>query len=132
MADKSENKNNISALNFLCSLRISSSAQRWHENRSSSLWSHAFFVKKSSLSAILSPMGIYGVNTQEKRVARHEIEASPCWRSLLHHVLVIVVTSPRQPHLSTGGLTHCQRQFGLTGTTRGHHTTSHRAGHTIC
>jgi hypothetical protein len=39
-------------------------------------------------------------------------------------------TTKWYPHPDTGGLSCCQRQFGLTGTTRGCHTTSHRAGHT--
>ena len=70
VANMSTNRKSISALYFLCSLRICSIAQRWHEKRSMSLCSHFFFDKEYSLSA-LPPMGIYWECTQEKRVTRH-------------------------------------------------------------
>ena len=42
------------------------------------------------------------------------------------------ITHAFHPLPDQEGFSHCQRQFGRTGTTLGYHTTSHRTGHTIC
>jgi hypothetical protein len=51
-----------------------------------------------------------------------------------HQVVVFAlhtITHAFHPLPDQERFSHCQRQFGRTGTTLGYHTTSHPAGHSI-
>jgi hypothetical protein len=51
---------------------------------------------------------------------------APCHLSVKQHTITHASPAPRR-----GPLSHCQRQFGWTGTTRGCYTTSHPPGRSI-
>ena len=73
---------------------------------------------------LLPKDGVYLAHVTKLKHSTKKVASS--MRRLLHSPQTLM-WYPQPDHR---GLTYCQRQFGLTGTTRDCHATSHRAGRT--